>query len=97
MDWGQTTRDFTPTDKGSFTSISLEDSAEFKTTKDFCKTAFDMGKIKKEEARYQELPKIYAFKSQSDKEIILNRNFARVNSEIDQPIETILGASKKSE
>lgn len=56
-----------------------------------------MGKIKKEESRYQELPKIYAFKSQRDKEIMLNRNFARVNSEIDQLIETVLGASKKSE
>lgn len=56
-----------------------------------------MGKIKKEETRYQEPPKIYAFKSQLDKEIMLNRNFARVNFEIDQLIKTVLGASKKSE
>lgn len=62
----------------------------------FARPAFDMGKIKKEEARYQELPKIYAFKSARDKEIMLNRNFARVSSEIDQLIETVLGASKQS-
>ncbi len=94
---GQAARDFTPTEKSSFSSISLEESPEFKTTKYFCKTAFDMGKIKKEKARYQELPKIYAFKSARDKEIMLNRNFARVNSEIDQLIETVLGASRKSD
>ena len=92
---GQAARDFTPTERSSFSSINLEDSPEFKTTKYFCKTAFDMGKIKREETHYQDLPKIYAFKSQRDKEIMLNRNFCRINAEIDQLVKDLYGDGKK--
>ena len=59
---GQAARDFTPTERSSFSSINLEDSPEFKTTKYFCKTNFNMAEIKKEEAQYVDLPKICAFK-----------------------------------
>ena len=90
---GQAARDFTPTERSSFSSINLEESPEFKTTKYFCKTNFDMGKIRREESRYVELPKIYAFKSQRDKEIMLNRNFARVNREIDEMIKSLLNSA----
>jgi hypothetical protein len=90
---GQAARDFTPTEKKSFANINLEDSPEFITTKYFCKTNFDMGKIRREESRYVELPKIYAFKSQRDKEIMLNRNFARVNREIDEMIKSLLNSA----
>ena len=89
---GQAARDFTPTEKKSFANINLEESPEFKTTKYFCKTNFDMGKIRREESRYVELPKIYAFKSQRDKGIMLNRNFARVNREIDEMIKSLLNS-----
>lgn len=50
-----------------------------------------MAKIKKEESLYRDLPKIYAFKNQRDKEIMLNRNFQRVNDEVDRMIADILG------
>ncbi len=90
---GQAARDFTPTEKKSFANINLEESPEFKTTKYFCKTNFDMGKIRREESHYVELPKIYAFKSQRDKEIMLNRNFARVNREIDEMIKSLLNSA----
>lgn len=53
-----------------------------------------MGKIKREEAQYKELPKIYAFKSARDKEIMLNRNFSRVNDEVESMIQMLLGQSK---
>jgi len=89
---GQAARDFSPTEKKSFSSINLEDSPEFRTTKYFCKTNFNMGKIKKEEAAYVDLPKIYAFKDARQKEIMLNRNFARVNREIDEMIKSLLNS-----
>ena len=89
---GQAARDFSPTEKKSFSSINLEDSPEFKTTKYFCKTNFNMAKIKQEEAAYVDLPKIYAFKDDRQKEIMLNRNFARVNREIDEMIKSLLNS-----
>ena len=84
---GQAARDFTPTERSSFSSINLEDSPEFRTTKYFCKTNFNMAEIKKEEAQYVDLPKIYSFK-----EVMLNRNFARVNREIDEMIKSLLNS-----
>ena len=39
---GQAARDFTPTDMKSLDGINIEESEEFKTTKYFCKTNFDM-------------------------------------------------------
>lgn len=89
---GQAARDFTPTEKSSFSSINLEDSPEFKTTKYFCKTNFDMGKIKKEEARYIDLPKLYNFGTARNKEIVLNANFRKVNKEIDELIQDLHGS-----
>ena len=92
---GQAARDFTPTERSSFSGINLEESPEFRTTKYFCKTDFDMGKIRREESRYIDLPKIYAFKSQRDKEIMLNRNFKKVNDEIESMITDLLGKSEE--
>ena len=89
---GQAARDFTPTERSSFSSINLEDSPEFKTTKYFCKTNFNMAEIKKEESQYVDLPKIYAFKDARQKEVMLNRNFARVNREIDEMIKSLLNS-----
>jgi hypothetical protein len=90
---GQAARDFTPTERSSFSNINLEESPEFKTTKYFCKTNFNMGKIKREEAQYVDLPKLYTFKSARDKEIMLNRNFTRVNKDIDNLIKSLLTPS----
>ena len=90
---GQAARDFSPTEKKSFSSINLEDSPEFRTTKYFCKTNFNMAKIKQEEAAYVDLPKIYAFKDDRQKEIMLNRNFARVSREIDEMIKSLLNSA----
>lgn len=89
---GQAARDFTPTDKGSFSNINIEDSPEFKTTKYFCKTNFDMGKIKKEESRYIDLPKLYDFGTPRNKEITLNKCFRTVNQDIDMLIKDLHGS-----
>ena len=91
---GQAARDFTPTDKGAFNNINLEESDEFKTTKYFCKTNFDMGKIKREEKRYIDLPKLYDFGSPRNKQIMLNRTFKKVNDDIENIIRSLLGTSQ---
>ena len=88
---GQAARDFTATDDGMLNHFDIEQSEEFKTTKYFCKTHFDMKKIKDEEDHYVPLPKIYEFKNDREKEIMLNRNFKRVNEEVDKMVKELLG------
>lgn len=88
---GQAARDFTATDKSMLNNFDIEQSEEFKTTKYFCKTNFDMKKIKDEESHYVELPKIYEFRDEREKEIMLNRNFKRVNQEVDEIIRVLAG------
>ena len=88
---GQAARDFTATDDSMLNHFDIEQSEEFKTTKYFCKTHFDMKKIKDEENHYVPLPKIYEFKNDREKEIMLNRNFKRVNEEVDKMVKELLG------
>lgn len=90
---GQAARDFTATDERMLDRFDIERSEEFKTTKYFCKTHFDMKKIKAEEEHYVPLPKIYEFKNDREKEIMLNRNFKRVNQEVEDMIKELLGIS----
>ena len=54
---------------------------------------FDMKKIKDEEKHYVALPKIYEFKNDKEKEILLNRNFKRVNQEVEDMVKELLGIS----
>ena len=88
---GQAARDFTATDERMLDKFDIEQSEEFKTTKYFCKTHFDMKKIKEEEDHYVPLPKIYEFKNDREKEIMLNRNFKRVNQEVEDMVRELLG------
>ena len=88
---GQAARDFTATDDSMLNHFDIEQSEEFKTTKYFCKTHFDTKKIKDEEDHYVPLPKIYEFKNDREKEIMLNRNFKRVNEEVDKMVKELLG------
>ena len=90
---GQAARDFTATDDSMLDHFDIEQSEEFKTTKYFCKTHFDMKKIKDEEKHYVPLPKIYEFKNDEEKEILLNRNFKRVNQEVEDMVKELLGIS----
>ena len=88
---GQTARDFRPTQKSQMKEMDIENSPEFKTTKFFCKTNFDMSKIKKEEEHYRDLPKFYKFASDKEKEIVLSKNFDRINNEIEYMLNQLLG------
>lgn len=87
---GQTARDFVQTKTGSGGSMNIQESEEFKTSKFYCKTDFDMKEIKKEEAGYVPLPKFYTFKSRDERERILYKNFVQVGEDIKKMIQEIL-------
>lgn len=71
-------------------SMNVQEAEEFKTSKFFCKTDFDMKEIKKEEAAYVPLPKFYTFKSREERERILYRNFVNVGMEVKEMIKDVL-------
>ena len=52
-----------------------------------------MKQIKEEEAHYVPIPKLYEFKNDREKEIMLNRNFKRVNQEVEDMVKELLGMS----
>lgn len=87
---GQTARDFMKTKTGSGDSMNIQESEEFKTSKFYCKTDFDMGEIKKEEAGYVPLPKFYTFKSRDERERILYKNFVQVGEDVKEMIQEVL-------
>ena len=87
---GQTARDFVQTKTGSDGSMNIQESEEFKTSKFYCKTDFDMKEIKKEEAGYVPLPKFYTFKSRDERERILYKNFVQVGEDVKEMIQEIL-------
>lgn len=89
---GQTARDFVKTKVGKNGNLNIQESDEFKTSKFYCKTDFDMAAIKKEEADYVNypLPRFYTFKSKEERERILYRNFVEVGQEVKAMIEDVL-------
>lgn len=88
----QTARDFTVTKTGKNGSMNIQEAEEFKTSKFFCKTNFNMAEIKAEEADYKNypLPIFYNFKSTDAKERILYNNFNRIDQEVKDMIKKIL-------
>ncbi len=86
---GQTARDFVKTKTGKGGSMNIQENEEFKTSKFFCKTDFDMQEIKKEEAGYVPLPKFYTFKSRDERERILYKNFVQVGEDVKAMIKEI--------
>lgn len=86
---GQTARDFVKTKIGTGGSMNIQESEEFKTSKFFCKTDFNMEEIKKEEAGYVPLPKFYTFKSRDERERILYKNFVQVGEDVKAMIKEI--------
>jgi hypothetical protein len=92
---GQTARDFVETKLGSGDSMNIQKAEEFKTSKFFCKTDFDMEKIKQEEQEYQELPKFYNFKSRDERERILYANFNQVTEDVNKMVKDLQQFFKK--
>ena len=86
---GQTARDFVKTKTGRGGSMNIQESEEFKTSKFYCKTDFNMTDIKKEEDGYVALPKFYTFKSRDERERILYKNFVQVGEDVKAMIKTI--------
>ena len=88
---GQTARDFIKTKTGHHDSMNIQESAEFQTSKFYCKTDFDMKEIQAEEADYKnyKLPKFYEFPSKDAKERILYRLFCQVNIDVKNMIDEI--------
>ena len=86
---GQTARDFVQTKVGPNGSMNIQESEEFKTSKFFCKTDFNMAEIKKEEQNYIPLPKFYKFKSRDERERILYKNFVQVGEDVKAMIKEI--------
>ena len=89
---GQTARDFVKTKVGKNGNMNIQESDEFKTSKFYCKTDFDMAEIKKEEADYENypLPRFYTFNSKEERERILYRNFVEVGQEVKAMIADVL-------
>lgn len=85
---GLTARDFTETKTGRDGSMNIQESKEFETAKFFCKTDFDMEKIKEEEADYKNypIPKYYEFDSTDARERVLYANFERINQEVKEMV-----------
>lgn len=94
---GQVARDFTPTKTGRGGSMDIQNSEEFKTSKFFCKTNFDMAAIKAEEDDYKNypLPKYYSFPSKDARERTLYENFKNVNKDVDNMIKEIFKEFEK--
>ena len=71
--------------------MNIQQSEEFKTSKFFCKTNFNMKEIKAEEADYKNypLPKSYNFKSEDSMERILYANFRRIDNEVNDMVMSI--------
>ena len=89
---GQTARDFVKTKVGKNGRMNIQESDEFKTSKFYCKTDFDMTEIKKEEVDYENypLPRFYTFNSKEERERILYRNFVEVGQEVKAMIADVL-------
>ena len=86
---GQVARDFVTTKTGHGGSMNIQESEEFKTSKFYCKTDFDMADIKKEKSEYVPLLKFYTFPSKDAKERILYNNFTRADAEVRAMIKKI--------
>lgn len=76
--------------------LNIQEAEEFKTSKFFCKTDFNMVTIQKEEAAYVPLPKFYTFKSRDVRERILYANFIQVNKDVKDMINEIFQKKKLS-
>ena len=88
---GQSARDFIKTKTGRGDSMNIQESAEFQTSKFYCKTDFNMKEIQQEEADYEnyKIPKFYSFPSVDAKERILYQTFVSVNLDVKHMIDEI--------
>ena len=81
---GQVARDFTPTKVGRRGQMDIQKSEEFKTSKFYCKTNFNMAEIKAEEDDYKNYPlhKPYRFASKEEREKTLYACYNQVDKDV---------------
>ena len=93
---GQVARDFVKTKTGHGDKMDIQEAEEFKTSKFYCKTDYDMAEIQAEEADYEKypIPKFYEFPDRDARERILYANFISVNRDVKAMIDEIF--SKKN-
>lgn len=87
---GMTARSFRPLKTGRGGKINVQESDEFKHSKFFAKTNFDMKAIEREEKKYVDLPKFYDFGSERDKKEILTKNYQRITCEVREVCDAVL-------
>ena len=89
---GQVARDFIVTKTGHNGSMNIQESAEFKTSKFYCKTNFNMKDIQDEEKDYENfpLPVFYKFKSKDARERILYKTYSDVEKDVKDMIKQIV-------
>ena len=90
---GMTARSFRPLNLGRGGKIDVEKADEFKPSKFYAKTNFDMEAIKREEKMYMDIPKFYSFKNDREKKEILDKNFKRIANEVRQVCDAVLNQS----
>lgn len=78
-------------------SMNIQETEDFKTSKFFCKTDFDMKELAKEDQdmKNYKLPIPYKFPSKHARERILYSNYKRVEQEVKDMIAEILEQNKK--
>ncbi len=88
---GTTARAFASLKTKNDGSIDISQTADFRPSKFFGKTNFDMKALAEEEKHYVELPKFYTFKNEKEKNELLAVNFRRIRREVEAVCESILG------
>ena len=56
-----------------------------------------MGHIEEEKKHYVPLPKKYCFENEHEKEVLLARNFRRINEEVKQMTASLLGKETEAQ
>lgn len=93
---GMTARSFRPLKMGRNGSIDISKSDEFRPAKFYAKTNFDMGAIAAEEKQYVELPKFYSFGNEREKSEMLTAHFRKINREVEDLCNDILGRGENA-
>ena len=87
---GMTARSFRKLKLGRRNKVDVESEDEFRHSKFFAKTNFDMAAIKNEEKMYKELPKFYVFGNEKKKNELLTANYRRIVQEVQDVCDKIL-------
>lgn len=92
---GMTARSFRPLKMGRNGRVDVEKADEFRPSKFYAKTNFDMAAIQREEKLYQEMPKFYTFPNDREKMRLLTENYRRIVKEVQDLCDSVLSESRE--